>query len=382
MAHHATHLPACANCGYSFPPDAPAEFCPRCGQQNHEVNISFGHLVEETLEGLFHFDGKVFRTAGLLLFRPGVLTRQFLEGRRMPYVPPVRLYVFLSFVFFLLLSSATKPEHGQERPMQLFARRAANLTESANDSARQQEQQLLQAIAQAPTPARRDSLRRLLADSVRQRLRAGRQPVLAYLPGTARPDSAAPGNADTGFNVSVMGVKIKEEEVAKLPEDITQAQVDSVLRSKGATPGFWNRLGVKRTVRWHHVTSAEAMHQILRGLSLLIFLIMPLAALLLKGVYFRQHRHYISHLIFTVHVHCFLFVYFGVALLLSKLSFMAWAEDYVLLIPAVYFVVALRNFYQQSWLKTVLKSLLLGGSYGFTLSLALMLVALGGLILF
>lgn len=380
MAHHATHLPACANCGYSFPADTPAEFCPRCGQQNHEVNISFGHLVEETLEGLFHFDGKVFRTAGLLLFRPGVLTRQFLEGRRMPYVPPVRLYVFLSFVFFLLLSSATKPEHGRERPVQLFTRQAASLTKSANDSARQQEQQVLRALAETATPARRDSLRRAFATSVRQR--AGQQPLQAAALSQPHKDSAARKRPDTGFNISVMGLRLTEEEVAQLPEDITQAQVDSVLRSKSATPGFWNRLGVKRAVHWHHVTSEEAVHQILRGLSLLIFLIMPLAALLLKGIYFRQHRHYISHLIFTVHVHCFLFVYFGVVLLLSKLSFLAWAEDYVLLLPAVYFVVALRNFYLQSWLKTALKSLLLGISYGFTLSLALMLVALGGLILF
>ncbi|MBC6699841.1 DUF3667 domain-containing protein [Hymenobacter sp. BT190] len=365
-----------------FLPEAPAAFCPRCGQQNHEVNISFDHLVEETLEGLFHFDGKVFRTAGLLLFRPGVLTRRFLEGRRVPYVPPVRLYVFLSFVFFLLLSSVTKPKHGSERPVQLFTREAASLTESANDTARQQEQQLLRAIAQASTPARRDSLRRILADSVRQRQQAGRRPLLAYSLTNPSQDFEARKSPDSNFNLSVMGIKLKDEELEKLPSDITQAQTDSVLRSNGATPSFWNRLGVKRAVRWHHVTSAEAMHQILRGLSLLIFLIMPLAALLLKGTYFRQHRHYISHLIFTVHVHCFLFVFFAVALLLSQLSFMAWADDFMLLVPGVYFVVALRNFYQQSWLKTAVKSVALGISYGITLGLALMLVALGGLILF
>ena len=56
-------------------------------------------MVEEFLEGVFHFDGKVFRTAGLLMFKPGQLTKRFLEGPRMPYVPPIRLYVFISFVF-------------------------------------------------------------------------------------------------------------------------------------------------------------------------------------------------------------------------------------------------------------------------------------------
>jgi hypothetical protein len=179
-----------------------------------------------------------------------------LEGQRVSYVPPVRLYVFL------LLSSATMAEHhGRERPVQLFTRQAASLPESANDTARQQEQQLLPATTQATTPARRGSLRPILTDSV--------------------------------------------------------------LHSKGAMPGFWNWLGVKRAVRWHHVTSEDAVHQILRGLSLLFFLIMLLAALLLKSAYFQQHRHYISHLVSTVHIHCFLFVDFGMARFLSKLSLMA-----------------------------------------------------------
>lgn len=74
--------PACTNCAYAFVPDEPNEFCPRCGQQNHSVIIGFGHLVEEFLEGVFHFDGKVFRTAGLLLFKPGELTRRYLAGQR------------------------------------------------------------------------------------------------------------------------------------------------------------------------------------------------------------------------------------------------------------------------------------------------------------
>ncbi|MCR5887866.1 DUF3667 domain-containing protein [Hymenobacter sp. J193] len=101
MAHSSTKLPACANCGHAFQPEQPNEFCPSCGQQNHDLNVSFGHVLEETLEGIFHFDSKVFRTAGLLLFRPGQLTRRFMQGHRVGYVPPIRLYVFISFVFFL-----------------------------------------------------------------------------------------------------------------------------------------------------------------------------------------------------------------------------------------------------------------------------------------
>jgi hypothetical protein len=262
-----------------------------------------------------------------------------------------------------------------------LTQQASQLTDEANARAALELEQ--EQLASA-TPARRDSLRQPPADSMR-RLRLGRGLSATYsLDETLKTTAArkaARKNTNTGPNFTVMGVKVTEEELARLPEKPSQAQLDSVLRSKGTTPGFWTRLGLKRALRWHNVTSEEAIHQALRGLSLLIFLIMPLAALLLKGAYFRQHRHYISHLIFTVHVHCFLFVYFGVALLLSQLSFMGWAESLLMFIPAIYFVVALRNFYQQSWLKTALKSMLLGVSYGFILGLSVMLVAIGGLIL-
>ena len=122
MAHQATQPADCANCHYAFVPGEPCEFFPHCGQQNHAVEISFGHVVEEFLEGIFYFDGKVFRTAGLLLFRPGELTRRFLAGQRVLYVPPIRLY-FISFVFFLLLGTVFN--HGEEEAPEQIVKPAA-----------------------------------------------------------------------------------------------------------------------------------------------------------------------------------------------------------------------------------------------------------------
>ncbi|UOQ69216.1 hypothetical protein [Hymenobacter volaticus] len=60
MVHVVAKAPACANCAYVFVLTEPAEFCPRCGQQNHG-SLGVGHVAEEFLEGVFHFDGKIFR---------------------------------------------------------------------------------------------------------------------------------------------------------------------------------------------------------------------------------------------------------------------------------------------------------------------------------
>ena len=115
----------------------------------------------------------------------------------------------------------------------------------------------------------------------------------------------------------------------------------------------------------------------------MLFLLLPLAALLLKGAYFRQHRYYLSHLVFTVHVQCFLFIFLGLLMGLDKLPALPeWLGNGLLLVPAGYFIVALRTFYQQSWRKTVVKSLLLGAAYGCVLLLVLLTVGVLGVALF
>ena len=95
----------CPNCGAEFgTPSEHTNFCPACGQENHDLNIPFSHLLAEAFETVFHFDSKSIRTVQALVFRPGFLTSEFIHGRRARYVTPIRLYIFISFLFFLLLS--------------------------------------------------------------------------------------------------------------------------------------------------------------------------------------------------------------------------------------------------------------------------------------
>jgi hypothetical protein len=92
----------CPNCGQGG--IASSAFCPACGQENKSLDLPFGHLLQEAVEHTLHIDGKLFRTMGSLLVRPGFLTSEFIAGRRERYVPPIRLYVFTSVLFFFLLA--------------------------------------------------------------------------------------------------------------------------------------------------------------------------------------------------------------------------------------------------------------------------------------
>jgi hypothetical protein len=96
----------CPNCGTSL--HSSAKYCATCGQENHNLNVPLKHLLGELLESTLHFDMKSFKTIRALIFKPGFLTNEFNLGKRKSYVPPLRLYVFVSFTFFLVLNLAWK----------------------------------------------------------------------------------------------------------------------------------------------------------------------------------------------------------------------------------------------------------------------------------
>jgi uncharacterized protein DUF3667 len=81
-------------------------FCSRCGQREIDYHQSFGTVFRDFLDSFLAFDGKVIQTLWLLLSRPGELTTRFLQGQQIRFLNPIRLYVSVSLVFFLVLHFA------------------------------------------------------------------------------------------------------------------------------------------------------------------------------------------------------------------------------------------------------------------------------------
>jgi hypothetical protein len=95
----------CLNCGAALS----ANYCGSCGQPAH-LHRSLWHLSEEFLHGVLHFDAKGIRTAPLLAFRPGLLTRRYIEGQRTRYVSPMALFLFCIFLMYFVFSLAAEGE--------------------------------------------------------------------------------------------------------------------------------------------------------------------------------------------------------------------------------------------------------------------------------
>ena len=101
-----THEANCLNCGAALS----GAFCATCGQHAH-VHRTLAAFFHDFLHGVFHFEGKVWRTLPLLALHPGRLTRDYIDGKRASFVSPIALFLFSVFLMFAALGSGMGAPH-------------------------------------------------------------------------------------------------------------------------------------------------------------------------------------------------------------------------------------------------------------------------------
>jgi hypothetical protein len=294
--------PQCPNCGNTLKTDD--NFCSGCGQKNHDLRVPFRHLLMEALEGIIHFDSKSFKTIYTLLFKPGSLTNEFKAGRRTSFVPPIRLYIFLSFIFFLALS----------------------MTVPATDAELNSE-------------------------------------------GTT---------AETGNKLNISFFNIPASDLGGL----TSAQIDSLMQARGIRQTGFNKYMVRQVARLNREGQTEFIHRLLKGISYMMFALMPIFALLLYLLFRKRAEYYIDCLVFSVHYHSFAFLLFTLYLILGYFADITWLILILPLILGVYCYLGFRAVFQQSWLRTALKTILTGLLYSTAIVVCFILTLLVSLALF
>jgi len=98
-SHHADGHGVCNNCGAKLE----GKYCAECGQPAH-IHRTLGHMVEEFLHGIIHFDTRAWRTLPLLVFRPGTLTREYIHGKRARYISPLAMFLLVIFSMFAVFA--------------------------------------------------------------------------------------------------------------------------------------------------------------------------------------------------------------------------------------------------------------------------------------
>ena len=348
--HHLRHDKTCLNCGALVE----ERFCTRCGQENLEPKETVGHLIGHFFEDLTHFDGKFFVTVKDLVIRPGFLTREYVAGRRMTYLNPIRMYIFVSALFFIALfaGSEEKPEA-----------RGDNNTHAVN-AFRQQ-------LADSLRSAKTDSLHTAFNDTLAGRLDTSK---------------VKPTGESLGLNYGSTGIVTIDIEENKYN---TVREYDSIQR---ILPDTAKDKGVMHWIARNNVRQKEKhggrskLHlevDVRHDIPKIMFVLLPLFAVYVGWFYSRKKYYYVNHAIFSVHFHSFVFLFFIFLLLLNWLISNEWVGLILTAIAPiplfVYLVAALHGMYGQSFWRTLGKGLAISILYAITFSLAstlLMVLAL------
>ena len=345
----------CANCG--TPLQGP--WCHRCGQEAHDPLTRFRGAVHEMFENVLHFDGRIRNTLLPLYTRPGFLTGEYLAGRRVRYVAPLKLMFFLAIVAFLVLRMGLElgPPPAQHGAAGLFAQApdaAAVARLRAGEDAN-----IAQALAQPGLPA----VARAPLLQAQRRIDQAAQQRLAQLAGHA----AAPASAIAP---------------AAAPPPAAPVRIGGLAPAPGTQPG-WLLDHLRQGLQSGVQHPRRLMIGVLRLLPQTMLLLLPLFALVLKIAFPR--RLYMEHLIVALHSHAFAFLDLIVLAVLGMLA--GWAAPIAALATllgwlgtaagwwlVIYPLLMQRRVYRQSWPAAVAAYLAIGTVYVLMLGAAILVV--------
>lgn len=318
-------------------------YCQLCGQENIEPKESAWHLVNHFFQDITHFDGKFFSTLWLLITRPGFLSAAYSRGRRASYLNPIRMYIFTSAFFFLLFFSFFS---GDDVLLQGTTVNGKTFKQAAEMDAA--------AFAEYTMQINREEHRVAVPMS--------RLEFKSYY------DSVVNSSTDSALRFTPGSYSTKEE-------------YDSLLRS-GVKKHNWlerkltyRQIEINEKYRGHASDAIKTISEaFLHKLPQLLFVSLPLLALLLKLLYIRHKEfYYVSHGIFSLHLYIFVFIALLFFMSLGKINdsvhwgFIITLRGLLLLSMFFYLYKAMRNFYQQRRAKTILKFMLLVFSFLITM---------------
>jgi hypothetical protein len=355
----------CLNCGTNLQ----GPFCHYCGQPDRNFLRFFPALLREFMEEFLDLDSRFVRTMKPLLFKPGRLTRDYLEGRRFRYTPPLRLYLFSSIGFFLL--AAVISSNAIDVGMSVDPRTGEpHLNISAGEESRQLTPGERQTVEKALEDANVD-----LPEELLQQLEQGDVD-------RGTPDLAATFTAD---KIMVDGKPWNREtnpvQISFMPDFVN----DLINQEIESSPAKARRINENPNI------IIDQLFDILPGT---MFVLLPVVAWLLKFWYAFARRYYIEHLIYALHNHSFIFVS-AILILLSNVCRL-WAEargtawlvetaEWAMIVIAtwipIYLLISLRTVYRQGWVMTFAKFSVIGVSYLTLLTLVSSIVAILGFIL-
>lgn len=328
------------NCGHTVL----GRYCQHCGQENVEPDVSVKGLVQHFFYDITHFDGKYFETVKYLFKKPGFLSKEYLSGRRAHYLDPARMYIFTSAFFFLLFYSFffRVSEGDMNKNYELM--RKLQIVDSSDNDYNLTPYYLIKNKTDTLLRFADKDKRTFFLDSLNQIIYA--HPELSKKLSPKFSDSAYT-TREAYDSVQQMLPAKKRDAWHKRIANYRQIMINE--EYEGDTGRYFVSL----------------MGRFIHSFPTLLFVSLPLLALLLRLIYRKRKNINVAHHgIFLIHVYIFSFLVMIVYFLLSAIqtalewNWMAWLKLIVVLGILNYYYRAMRGFYMDGKSKTFVKYIL------------------------
>ncbi len=331
----------CLNCEH--PLDLSDKYCPECGQVNSTKRLTFDDFFYEFLSGFYAYDSQLRRTVRVLLFSPGRITQEYVEGKRARYVNPFKFYLSVTILFFLIYGFTNS-----------FDRENAEIKDVKE--------------IRDLTPEEREQIRNDLQKLPLENSPLIKLDTLLTTPVDTTPETyidkyVSQKELDTLNIFNSLYKQITLYEQFYLDTEISRA--DIALDSLHHINTAYNRWAYKKgmDVSTFKEEPGLLMNYIIKKLPIIIFFYLPVFALFIWLLYMRRPFNYMEHLVFVFHVQTTFFVLLIIAIPLDFILNTELFSTIAIIFFLFYLYKAMRRFYHQGRFKTLVKFILLNGIF-------------------
>lgn len=367
----------CLNCGHLL--DVSDKYCPNCSQANSTKKLILRDFWDEFFSSIINYDSKLLKTLYALLVKPGTITKDYIEGKRIAYTNPFRFLLSLAFLYFLMVTYdnslsnldnlGLKDKIEQTGPMSYSFNNGKTASDSIN--AKEQTDKVLNQLDSLknseniiiPGIQNLDSLQTLIGQGIKEEAR--KDSFMLANPRKYFENLQNNNSGGLGGRIKFFFTFLQKDSIKTFEEAKEKYGANETWRNKVAFNG--SRSSLKAIAQ-----PGTYLNNTIAKLPLVIFFFLPIFTVFLWMVYIRKKYTYTDHLIFSFHNQSLLFILLILSLIVDTI-FDTASSGLFLLIFSFYLYKAMRKFYGQGRIKTIVKYLFLNTM--FTL-LALLVVIL------
>ena len=351
----------CENCGAELQ----GHWCAQCGQPAIEYRRSFRYVVADLLNEFLNWDSKFFTTIALLILKPWRLTNEFLAGKRVRYVNPLRLYLLASILFFFAVNYGAKGIHVD--PTKIGAKDRAELeSDLKNTDLPPEAREKIQALPREPSSS----------------------PAPSPLTRTSSPAPAAVSSSPE-TNTTPPRAEPEPDEQKKEYGKIDERPFVVFDEGKSTTPfERWIEARAKEKMGEHGTKMGLFIATLFSNLPYMMLCCIPLFAFVLKILYVRCRIFYIDHLIYALHIHSFFYAAVMLIVLatigltrFASGAIAGWLITLLWIAFVTQIFLSIRFVYRQGWFLSIFKFLFGGFVYLMVLVFALAITFFATLVL-